>query len=257
MVNELRYTAKNVQAAIARGLEDLKVKRQEVKVEVIQSESSGFLGLFKKEAVVELNLLEPTSNGDNTRTEEITTTIENETSELHVSETLPPTMEEIRLSKRKQREAQLQDALLLVGDYLAEVTQKMGIKTEIDLEVSRTEAKYTFRTNQAGLLIGKRGKILNALQALAQDYLEQEVRTHLRIMLNVGDYRQHRQETLTYLAQNTAHEVLYRNQAISLDPMPAFERKIIHAALAKNQEVKTNSHGKEPHRYVTIAPCKE
>lgn len=59
MVNELRYTAKNVQAAIARGLEDLKVKRQEVKVEVIQSESSGFLGLFKKEAVVELNLLEP------------------------------------------------------------------------------------------------------------------------------------------------------------------------------------------------------
>lgn len=256
MVNELRYTAKNVQAAIARGLEDLKAKRQEVKVEVIQSESSGFLGFFKKEAVVELKLLEPTSFGD-TRTEETTTTVESEKSELHVSETLPPTMEEIRLSKRKQREAQLQDALLLVGDYLAEVTQKMGIKTEIDLEVSRSEAKYTFRTNQAGFLIGKRGKILNALQALAQDYLEQEVRTHLRIMLNVGDYRQHRQETLTYLAQNTAHEALYRNQAISLDPMPAFERKIIHAALAKNQEVKTNSYGKEPHRYVTIAPCKE
>ena len=249
----MRYTGKNINEAITLGLEELKVSRNEVEIEILENGQAGFLGFFKKEAVIEMTVkhVEKTVVEAPVKTAKVEDAVAPKPVSKVVTEVKQP-----QISKRKQKEAEVQAALVEVGGYLAEITQKMGIKTEIEVEVSRSEAWFDFKTNQEGLLIGKRGKTLNALQALAQDYLEQLVRTHLRVMLNVGDYRQHRKETLTYLAQNMAHDALYRHQALDLDPMPAFERKIVHAALAHNDEVKTSSHGKEPRRYVTITPSK-
>jgi spoIIIJ-associated protein len=75
---------------------------------------------------------------------------------------------------------------------------------------------------------------------------------HPQVMLNVGNYREQRVEKLERLAYRTADEVVSLGQAVTLEPMPAYERKVIHAALAEDSDVYTESIGKEPHRGILV-----
>lgn len=231
-----KFEGKTVQQAITLGLTTLALTEEQADITVLRQAKKGFLGLGKKLALVEVSakkvpVAKPVS-------EPVKTAPVTESDE----------------AKREKRQAELEKALLAVGDYLAAVTQKMGIKATINLTPSRHTAYYKFETNQEGLLIGKRGRTLNALQLLAQDYLDKQVHQHVRVMLDVSDYRKQRQETLTHLAQNVAREAVLARSVMTLDPMPAYERKIIHAALAQDQRVQTYSKGSEPKRYVVIEP---
>ena len=104
-----------------------------------------------------------------------------------------------------------------------------------------------------GLVIGKHGKIINSLETLAQVMTHQYVRPHVKVIVNVGNYRERRQETLARLARKTADQVANSKQPVFLDPLPAAERKIIHAQLARYSYIATHSEGKEPHRYLVVS----
>ncbi len=112
-------------------------------------------------------------------------------------------------------------------------------------------------TEKQGMLIGKHGKILNALQYLAQVFVHRLEKNRLSVVLNVGDYREKRQLILERLAQKTADKVKKTGQPVFLEPMPAFERKQIHAALSKNKLIQTHSEGDEPYRYLVVEPVKK
>ena len=106
-----------------------------------------------------------------------------------------------------------------------------------------------------GMLIGKRGQTLNALQYLLnviyhKKFPEQEG----RIILDVEDYRQKREETLRMLAENLAKKVVRMHREVVLEPMTPQERRIIHTALQEHEAVRTYSEGEEPYRKVVIAP---
>lgn len=112
-------------------------------------------------------------------------------------------------------------------------------------------------TSKQGMLIGKHGKILNALQYLAQVFLHRVAKEKLSVVVNVGNYRQKREEVLTRLAQRTAEKVKETGRPVFLEPMPAFERKMIHSALSKDEYIKTHSEGEDPYRYLVVEPAKK
>ena len=127
------------------------------------------------------------------------------------------------------------------------------------VKMERQENLIVFQldTQKQGVLIGKHGKMLNALQYLAQVFIHRVAKNKLSVVVNVGDYRQKRQAILERLAQRTAEKVKRTGQPVFLEPMPAFERKQIHSALSKDETIQTHSEGDEPYRYLVVEPVRK
>ena len=146
----------------------------------------------------------------------------------------------------------IEEASQKVAVYIQEVIQSYGAQADVDFEISRSQVMVNIETDKSGLVIGKHGKIINSLQILSQTYFQSLYRRRTSILLNVGDYRDRRASVLRQIAQRTADEVLETKQTVILDPLPAYERKQIHAHLARIDRIKTHSEGKEPNRYLVV-----
>ncbi|MBI5707571.1 MAG: Jag N-terminal domain-containing protein [Armatimonadetes bacterium] len=107
---------------------------------------------------------------------------------------------------------------------------------------------------ELGYLVGKNGEVLNALQYLLNIICSQKARNGVRLTLDANDYRLRREQALSKYAEEIAFEVNKRREEAVLDPLPAFERRIIHKALSGIKGVQTYSEGEEPNRRVVIAP---
>ena len=103
-----------------------------------------------------------------------------------------------------------------------------------------------------GILIGKRGQTLDALQYLISLYVNRESDAYIRVKLDTEDYRRRRKETLENLAKNIASKVKRTRKTVSLEPMNPYERRIIHSALQSDPAVSTHSEGEEPYRRVVV-----
>ena len=146
----------------------------------------------------------------------------------------------------------LEEAAHVTKAYLEGIAKTYGAEATVAVEVRRDRMTFVFDTDKQGLLIGKHGKILNALQVLAQVSVHRFVKGRISVQVDVGDYRARRSETLQQIAERTARKVLKTKQPVYLEPLPAYERKQIHAALSKNKRISTHSEGKEPHRYLVV-----
>lgn len=151
------------------------------------------------------------------------------------------------------RQAANETAIRDLSAYLLEVVKQLGIAADLDVDFGNRYATLNFNTAKQGLLIGKHGRTINALQDLAQVYMNHHGASHVNVVLDVDDYRDRRVATLKRLAESTAREVIATGKQVFLDPMPSFERKLIHAELANNHHVTTFSEGREPHRAVVVA----
>ena len=147
---------------------------------------------------------------------------------------------------------QLEEAARVTKEYLEGIAKTYGAEATVTVEARRDRMTFVFDTDKQGLLIGKHGKILNALQVLAQVSVHRFIKGRISVQVDVGDYRQRRSETLQQIAERTARKVLKTKQPVYLEPLPAYERKQIHAALSKNKRISTHSEGKEPHRYLVV-----
>lgn len=154
-------------------------------------------------------------------------------------------------NKRKRPEIN-KEARLIVARYLEDVLHTYGADSKVTFEEKGNQVIFNIKTNKSGLVIGKHGKIINSLQTLAQILLHRYDRRRVSVLLNVGDYRDRRANVLEQIASRTAKEVLSTRQTVILDPLPAYERKQIHAHLAEYDRIKTHSEGKEPNRYLVV-----
>jgi spoIIIJ-associated protein len=140
-------------------------------------------------------------------------------------------------------------------DFVSEVVAAMGM--EADVELDQTE-DGTWRVdvtgNEAGDLIGRYGDTINALQYLTTLVALRRSGEHARLLLDADGYRDRRQAALTELARSLAADVKASGQEAELDPLSAFERRIIHNSLLDHPDVITYSEGDEPDRRVIIAP---
>lgn len=238
------YEGTTIDAAIQHGLKLLGVTKEQVTIKILDQGKKGFLGIGKKEAQVSLELKEVEQ-----QTTEISQTIVEE--EKPANEVSPVTRTQTLESLDNE------EALKQLAIYLVEITNQMDAPATVTMSHEDHLIVFQLDTEKQGLLIGKHGKMLNAIQYLAQVFIHRVAKNKLSIVVNVGNYREKRQAILQRLAERTAEKVDRTGRPIFLEPMPAFERKQIHAALSKKDYVKTHSEGEEPYRYLVVEPAKK
>ena len=162
---------------------------------------------------------------------------------------------EREIDKEEEIKREDQEAIDNVRQYLKDIILQMGI-SDVEVYTSRVNnnVKYDVETENAGLVIGRHGKVLNGLQTLAQNHMHQLAHSKIKVRVDVEKYRERRRNTVEALAERTAEKVIKTNRRVKLDPMPAHERKQIHRYLNENPKVKTHSEGREPKRYLVVEP---
>lgn len=138
--------------------------------------------------------------------------------------------------------------------FLSECIEKMGLETELEiLPSSQANSKMiNLKGENLGILIGKRGRTIDALQYLVNLVANQDAKEATYFVLDADGYRKKREKLLVQLAMRTADQVKRERKPIKLDPLPPMERKIIHTVLQDDPEIKTESEGVEPRRAVII-----
>ena len=258
MTNTIKVTDTSVEKAIQKGLRQLGLTQEEVVVEVITEGKKGLFGFGQKDAMVALT---PVVKEE--VVEEVSTpAVEKEVEEVVVSEDESfeeefedefEDEEDVEGSENEETTVdRLEEAAHVTKAYLEGIAKTYGAEATVAVEVRRDRMTFVFDKDKQGLLIGKHGKILNALQVLAQVSVHRFVKGRISVQVDVGDYRARRSETLQQIAERTARKVLKTKQPVYLEPLPAYERKQIHAALSKNKRISTHSEGKEPHRYLVV-----
>lgn len=139
-----------------------------------------------------------------------------------------------------------------VSDYVQEILDDMDVEARIETSHNRRTINIQVDTNEPGRVIGYHGKVLKALQLLAQNFLYNRYERNFYITINVNDYVEHRAEVLQGYAQKLAERVLAEQEAYHTDPMSSSERKIIHRIISKMDGLTSYSEGSEPNRYVVV-----
>jgi len=217
-MESLEVNAKTVEEAIHLALEQLNASREEVEVTVVKEGKSGILKLGSEEATVRVTLLAAVSE------------------------------EEGDVSK--QAEGILED-LLAFMDIDASVIVKVGPGTD---EQDTAPITLDIEGGDLGILIGRRGQTLASLQYIVRLILAHQTKAWLPVIIDVEGYKQRRYESLQNLAWRLAEQVQTRREPFTLEPMPAYERRIIHLSLAEHPQVSTYSIGIGESRKVVIEP---
>ncbi len=140
---------------------------------------------------------------------------------------------------------------------LVDISREMNVPVDVQVTQNENEVIYDLVGEKLGLLIGKRGQTINALQYLTHLVVNKDREEYLTVVVDAENYRARRRETLEQLANRLANKAIKLNKEVRLEPMPSFERKIIHTILHDHSEVSTYSDGKDPNRYIVIKPEKE
>ena len=139
-----------------------------------------------------------------------------------------------------------------VTAYVQEIIDEMDVEASLSSSYNRRTVNMQIDTNEPGRVIGYHGKVLKALQLLAQNYLYIRYEKSFYISINVNDYVEHRAEVLQSYAQKLANKALEERRSQPTDPMSNNERKIIHRIISKMDGVTSYSEGDEPNRYVVV-----
>lgn len=141
-----------------------------------------------------------------------------------------------------------------IREYLESLFKAMDIDTKIQMEFDETENVLSINLEgpEMGILIGKRGQTLDALQYIISLAVNKKSESYIRVKLDTENYRARRKETLENLAKNIAFKVKRSKRSFALEPMNPYERRIIHATLQNDKYVSTRSEGEEPYRKVIV-----
>jgi len=145
----------------------------------------------------------------------------------------------------------------IVKSFLHPVFDMLGINGDIDVTVDNNVLNVKLSAENIGIIIGRRGETLDALQYLLGLVVNKQSEKFMRVTLDVSNYREKREETLIRLAKRLADKVERTKKNITLEPMNPYERRIIHATLQDYGQVETYSIGDEPNRKVVIRYKKE
>jgi spoIIIJ-associated protein len=140
--------------------------------------------------------------------------------------------------------------------FLKEVLSTMGLSVEVEVREEPEAVTFDLRGDQLGLIIGRRGQTLDALQYLVNIVANRGAETRHRFILDAGGFRERRRKTLQDLADRLARQVLRTGKEVKLEPMSPADRKVIHTRIQTVEGLTTYSEGEEPDRRVIIAPEK-
>jgi len=239
----LEVIAPSVEEAIRRGAEELGIPEDAFEVEVLDEGSKGLFGLGTRQARVRLTMR--ASAGE----------VESPAATREAHERELPAPPETPLDEQDE------EALRVTKETVAELLQRMGIEAEIQAAWGQSDAPGKIRPlhvdiegDDLSLLIGRRGETLSALQYITRLIVGKELKRPISVLIDVEGYRARREQQLRRLARRMASQAIETSRTMTLEPMPAYERRIIHLELRDNPDVDTLSVGEGRHRKVTIIP---
>lgn len=267
MADAIVVTGKTVDEALKNALAQLGCGKNDIEYSILEQPSKGFLGLFGgKPAKIQVVRRE--------KQEAKPAAPQPEAEEPAAAPELEPKRPEAPAASAPQPEAEApaaesadadgitkEEAAARATAFLQDIFSTMRLHVRVVEGVPADEEEAGLLNlegdegEDVGILIGKHGQTLDALQYLTNLAANRGVdngRQH--IALNVGDYRQRREETLCELAGHLAEKACRIGRDVRLEPMNRHERKIIHTALQDNEQVTTRSVGNEPRRYIVIVP---
>lgn len=227
----IEVIAPTVEEAVARGAQELNLPEEALEVEILDEGSKGFLGLGSRQVRVRLTVR--------------TTTIQPE----------EPTPVE------RMPDADDGDAVRITHETVEELLQRMGIQARVEAHWGDVDPPGRIRplmVNVSGddlsILIGRRGETLSALQYITRLIVGKELKQPVAVVIDVEGYRARRERQLRMLARRMAEQTIETGRTMTLEPMPANERRIIHIELRENPNVDTQSIGEGDRRKVTVIP---
>ena len=227
MAKTIISEGKTTNEAIENGLKELKVSKNMVDIKVIEEEKRSFY-----------NILAP-------RVVKVELTVKDEVEE-EVKEKVNKEKVERKINKNQD---EIDAAVEQVNSFLDKFL-KNGVT--YNTEVKEYEIYVDIEGEDVNHLIGYRGENINALQTIITSIANKKSTAKIRVYLDIAGYRGRREKTLEDLAEKIARTVIRTKKAITLEPMTAYERKIIHTRLQANNKVETFSKGEEPYRKVVI-----
>ena len=241
----MRYidvTGKTEEEAIRKGLEQLGLERDDVSVEILERARSGFLGIGSSPAKVrvtyELDVAEEPKP---------------EAPKAKPAENKPEPKAEEKKTEPAAPACDNDDARR-IKDFLTGLLEHMDSAAEVKVyEEEKNRYKVILEGQKLGALIGRRGETLDAIQQLTNYAVNSGCDKRLRIHVDAENYRAKREQSLESLANKVAGKVLKYRRSVTLEPMNAYERHVIHAALQDKEGVTTYSIGTEPNRRVVVA----
>lgn len=279
-MNHVEATGKTIEDAVRSGLVQLGLTRDEVTVEVLAEPKSGFLGIGSKPAVVRVTAKEEAEHVLQRQQEDVRKAEEAEkqtaatetravaepqsASEPAADPAEPETaspaddgVDSVTDSPAEESADSVEDftaeeAAAKAREFLQEVLKNMGMQVMIEKMIKPDKIILHLHGKNLGILIGKHGQTLDALQYLTNLTTNQGKETRHFIMLDVENYRHRREETLKQLALRLSGRVKKKGDKVVLEPMNGYERKIIHVALQDAEHVRTESEGQDPYRHVVI-----
>ena len=270
MSNEwIEISAKTVDDAINEGLARLGTTSDKMEVDVIERESSGFLGLFgKHDAKVRVRLKEikpaPVVEKKvvkDTKPASVRNNVETKTEEKPVVDIQRKPkkkfdeIEKIEPVSADRQEKAKTDAIKFLTDVFK--AMKLEAVVNVEFDVAENELSIDVKAEDMGVLIGKRGQTLDSLQYIVSLAINKDSNEYVKVKLDSENYRIRRKETLENLAKNIASKVKRTGRQVSLEPMNSFERRIIHSALQGDPDCETFSEGNDPYRKVVVKPKNE
>lgn len=267
-MKQLTQRAATVELAIESALQDLGVTRDEVEVQVVENGRKGFLGFGAKQAEVHVAVVEkskPDSKPVVTPVTEPAQTLADDDIEPSPVTKTPEVVQQpkakaepvmVEEDAKEIQETKIyneKEAIEETKRYIEEMAEGMGIE---DLVITyQTKGKYInfqLESEKAAFLIGKRGQTLNAIQQLAQLVANKVTKQFKIVRIDVADYRERREQSLEQLADRMADRAVRTKRQVALEPMPSYERKVIHNALSLRLDIETFSEGKDPYRHIVI-----
>ena len=279
MKGSIRVSAKTLDDAITEALIQLGVTSDRLEYNVIEKGSAGFLGIGMKQAVIEAWRKE--EKKEEPSLEEIVKEEISSISEESVikeekkpepkkeaarpkkekpakpakekKEDKPEETKETHVKEQQELAKVEEQTIQAVEQFVNDTLKAMDMEVEITSSIDEDGALCVdMKGDHMGILIGKRGQTLDALQYLANRVANKHQAGYVRVTLDTENYRARREETLKHLAKNIAHKVKRNRRPVVLEPMNPYERRIIHSALQSDPYVTTHSEGEDPYRKVVV-----
>ena len=290
-MDSARVSARNYDEALTKALIELGTTSDNVDVEIIERGTNGFLGVFGVKPWTLKVTIEKKNSSEKKYEKQKEQKSPIEKKEVEKKETAPEKVETVVeevIVEEKEASVKSEESVDEYAQFYGEEepsSTSRRVLTNDELEQIRDRAdaflkdfftamnlpahavyNFSFKTNELsivieseedlGVLIGKRGQTLDSLQYILSLVVNKNSESYIRIKLDTENYRKKRKDKLEILAKNIAAKVKKTGKFTELEPMNAYERRIIHAALQGDNMVSTKSVGEEPFRHITVYPKK-
>ena len=239
----IEIEGKTIDDAIEKACQEFGLPREKLNIEILSEGSAGFLGLVgAKKACIRASILSLDLNMEGPAIERMESTATDAQSE---KDDVPRT-EEVKESLARKAKEKL-DGIL----------GRMGLDFPVHVEETSESITLKIEGDGSGLLIGKGGQTLDALQYIVNKASNKNGKGRKRIILDTEDYRKRREQTLIALAEKLGEKVKKTKKPVTVNPMNAHDRRIIHLALQEDKQLTTKSRGEGAFRKIIIVPARK